>query len=62
MEKLICELDGDRGRILKVYDTKVVIITKKKHLAVLPQEISLTVKKHCFCAMLWVSSSRKAES
>ena len=29
MAKLICELDGDRGRILKVYDTKVVIITKK---------------------------------
>lgn len=29
MAKFICELDGDRGRILKVYDTKVVIITKK---------------------------------
>ena len=29
MANLICELEGVRGRILKLYDTKIIITTKK---------------------------------
>lgn len=29
MAKLICEIEGVRGRVLKLYDTKCVIITEK---------------------------------
>lgn len=58
MANFICELEGNRGRNLKLYDTKIVIITKKSVGSLLSGNISDGEKTLYLCDIVGIQFKR----